>query len=92
MSRKTVSFSVPAKPASVGRPAPDVVIEAHSDDWVSDRHARAEDRPATSAGPSLLLDLAAERGLMEVVALSLLAPFALGFFWLINTMTGRMRF
>ena len=67
------------------------MLEAHSDDWVSDRHARAEDRPAKAAGPSLILDLAAERGLMEVVALSMLAPFALGFFWLVNAMTGRWR-
>jgi len=89
VSRKTVPFSVPAKGAG-SRLAPDVVIEAHSDDWVSDRHARAEDRP--TAAPSLILDLAAERGLMEVFALSMLAPFALGFFWLINAMKGRMRF
>jgi hypothetical protein len=68
------------------------VIDAGSDEWVSDRHARAEDRPAKAAGPSLILDLAAERSLMEVFALSMLAPFALGFFWLVNAMTGRVRF
>ena len=90
MSKKTVSFSVPAKPASARRPTTDVVIEAHSDDWVSDRHARGEDRPRAAA--SLVLDLAAERGLMEVFALSMIAPFALGFFWFVNAMTGRVRF
>jgi hypothetical protein len=89
VSRKTVSFSVPARGAG-SRRAPNVVIEAHSDDWVSDRHDRGEDKPA--AAPSLILDLAAERGLVEVFALSLLAPFALGFFWLVNAITGRVRF
>jgi hypothetical protein len=89
VSRKTVSFSVPAKGAGARR-SPDVVIEAHSDDWVSDRHARGEERPRVAA--SLVLDLAAERGLVEVFALSLLAPFALGFFWLVNAITGRVRF
>jgi len=97
VSKKTVPFSVPAKrpasrePAGAARRARGVVIDAGSDDWVSDRHAQAEDRPAKAAGPSLILDLAAERGLMEVVALSMLAPFALGFFWLVNAMTGRWR-
>ncbi len=89
MSKKTVSFSVPARGAGGSRP-PGVVIEAHSDDWVSDRHARGENRKA-AVGPSLLLDLAAERGLIEVFALSMLAPVALGFFWFINAMTGRAR-
>ncbi len=89
MSKKTVSFSVPARTAGA-RPAPDVVIEAHSDDWVSDRHAPRADSPTAVA--SLLVDLAAERGLIEVLALSMLAPVALSFFWLVNAMTGRVRF
>ena len=91
MSKKTVPFSVPAKPASARRPAPDIVIDAHTDDWVSDRHA-GEDRTTHWAGPSLILDLAAERGLTEVFALSMVAPFALGWFWLMNAMAGRVRF
>jgi len=91
VSRKTVSFSVPAKGAG-SRRSPDVVIEAHSDDWVSDRHNRGGEARARPAAPSLILDLAAERGLMEVFALSMLAPLALGFFWLVNAMTGRVRF
>ena len=90
MSKKSVPFSVPAKPASARRLGPDVVIEAHSDDWVSDRHAGG-DRPTHPPGPGLILDLAAERGLMEVVALAMLAPVALGFFWLVNVMGGRVR-
>jgi hypothetical protein len=100
VTRKTVSFSMPAKAASSREPAgagtkrhaPDVVIEAHADDWVSDRHARAEDGPTKALGPGLVIDLVAERGLMEVFALSMLAPFTLGFFWLVNAMAGRVRF
>ncbi len=91
MSKKTVPFSVPANPAGIRRTPADVVIEAHSDDWVSDRHAPG-DRPTHPPAPGLILDLAAERGLMEVVALSMLAPVALGFFWLVNMMTGRVRY
>ena len=87
MSRKSVPFSVSA---GARRPAPDVVIEAHTDDWVSDRHAPG-DRATPAPGPSLVLDLAAERGLMEVVALAMLAPMALGFFWFLNVMAGRVR-
>ncbi len=90
MSRKTVSFSVPAKSASAKRPAPDVMIEAHSDDWVSDRHGGGE-AAARPAAPRLILDLAAERGLTEVFAQSLLAPFTLGWFWLVDAMAGRVR-
>jgi len=59
VSRKTVSFSVPAKGAG-SRRSPDVVIEAHSDDWVSDRHNRGGEARARPAAPSLILDLAAE--------------------------------
>jgi hypothetical protein len=100
VTRKTVSFSVPAKARSssegVGagreRRASDVPIEAHSDDWVSDRRGRGGEAAAHPATPSLMLDLAAERGLTEVFALSVLAPFALGFFWLVNAIAGRVRF
>jgi hypothetical protein len=88
VSKKTVPFSVPARGAGASHPS-GVVIDAHSDDWVSDRHARGENRKAVA--PSLLLDLAADRGLIEVFALSMLAPVALGFFWFINAMTGRVR-
>jgi hypothetical protein len=86
VSRKSVPFSMAAK-----RPAPDVVLDAHSDDWVSDRHARGQ-ASSTGTAPSFILDLAAERGLAEVLVLSLIAPFALGSFWLLNAMAGRVRF
>ena len=90
MSKKTVPFSVPAKSAGARSPASDVVIDAHSDDWVSDRNDRGKDGPAVA--PSLVLDLAAERSLTDVFALSVLAPFALGWFWLMHAMAGRVRF
>ena len=101
MSKKTVSFSVPdqgrgSREPAGGAPkrrAAGVLIEAHADDWVSDRHNHADEAPAKNpAVPGLILDLAAERGLMEVFVLSMLAPFALGFFWLVRAMAGRVRF
>ncbi len=89
MSRKSVPFSVP-EGAGRGRRAPGV-IEAHTDEWVSDRNSGAREK-AGDPNPSLLLDLAAERSLAEVMALSMLAPFALGWFWLMHATTGRVRF
>ena len=94
MSRKTIAFSMPAaarEPAGAGGRAPDIVIDAGSDDWVSDRNIRAEEPRTPAAGPSLILDLAADRSLMEVMALSFFAPFALGWFWWVKALTGRMR-
>jgi hypothetical protein len=90
VSKKTVSFSVPAKSASARRP-PDTLMEAHSDDWVSDRHPHGAVAPPHSARPSLTLDLAAERGLIEALSLSMLTPFALVWFWWVNALTGRAR-
>ena len=90
MSKKTVRFSVPEKAASAKRPAADMIIDAHSDDWVSDRNDR-QDKPERGA-PRLVLDLAAERSLTEVFALSMLAPFALGWFWLMHAIAGRVRY
>ena len=92
MSRKSVPFSVPegaARPGDDRRRAPDV-INAHSDEWVSDRNSGVKDAPGQV--PSLVLDLAAERSLTEVVALCMLAPFTLGWFWLMNAMNGKARF
>jgi hypothetical protein len=67
------------------------VIDAHSDEWVSDRHDGTSETPKHAAAASLVLDLAAERSLSEVFALSMLTPFALGWFWLMNAMSGRVR-
>jgi hypothetical protein len=66
---------------------------AESDEWVRDRDLRLEFEPARTAAAeaSVTLDLAAERNLMEVVSLSFLVPFALGWFWLVNAMSRRYR-
>ena len=48
--------------------------------------------PARSLARSLVLDLAAERSLTEVVALCMLTPVALYWFWLMHAMSGRARF
>ena len=92
MSRKSVPFSVPGgatRPGDDRRRGPGV-INAQSDEWVSDRNNGGKDGPRS--GPSLVLDLAADRTLSEVFALSMLAPFALGWVWLLNAMQGRARF
>jgi hypothetical protein len=96
VSRKSVPFTVPGGaarpdgPAGGRRPAPGV-IEAHSDEWVSDRNDGTKPWDARSAS-GLLLDLAAERTLTEIVVLSMLTPLTLTWFWLINAMSGRARF
>ncbi len=38
-------------------------------------------------GGSVTIDLAADRSLMEAVALSWMTPFALGWFWYVNAIT-----
>jgi len=55
---------------------------------VSDRNSGAQD---AAPGPGLVFDLAAERSLIEIAALGVMIPFALGWFWLTNAMSGRMR-
>ena len=66
------------------------MIEARSDEWVSDRNEAAARTARQRA--DLVIDLAAERSLTEVVARGMLAPLALGWFWLVNAMSGRARF
>ena len=88
MSKKSVAISLPAKtPRAVQTPAP-----SQSEDWVreQDIHA-AEDAMAVRPTARLVLDIAAERSLMEVMTLSALVPFALGWFWLMNAFAGRAR-
>ena len=91
MSRKSVPFTVPngSQPAGGRRPAPRM-IDAHSDEWVSDRNSARDSAASPASG--LLLDLAAERSLTEIVALSLFTPVTLGWFWLMHAMSGRVRF
>jgi hypothetical protein len=50
------------------------------------RQALATAQPP-AAPAALLVDLAAERDVMEVAALSFLLPSALGWFWLRNLVT-----
>jgi len=95
MSKKSVPFFAPegaARPASAAaaRRRGHDEIEARSDEWVSDRNDAANRTARPWA--DLVIDLAAERSLTEVVALSMLAPLALGWFWLMNAMSGRARF
>jgi hypothetical protein len=106
VSKKTVSFSMPTSAARSRKPEP-LALEgpsaspatagffagARPDDWVRDRDLAAGPSPMDDAlaPPCVLLDVAAERSLMEVFSLSFLMPFALGWFWWINALAGRAR-
>jgi hypothetical protein len=74
--------------------ADDAPIAAEPEEWVRDRDLRLEvDPPPPPARESrATIDLAAERNLIEVVSLSFLIPFALGWFWYVNAMNRRTRF
>jgi hypothetical protein len=104
VSRKTIAFSVPAARAaeviansarSRGNGVPD-----RPDAWVRERAlivpANPTELPAFAANPRpadpFVLDLAADRTLPEVFFLSLLTPWALGWFWLLRAMTAKPRF
>jgi len=111
VSKKTVSFAVPAKgvrpreaggtegsPEGARSPSPNAAADAGSDAWVREQDdLAAEPFRMTSAfgevgAATFVIDLAAERSLTEVIGLSILAPFALGWFWLLNAIAGRPRF
>jgi hypothetical protein len=100
VSRKTIAFSMPAKPAAAREAEPpplEVLARPDSDEWVRERDfVAAAPRADGPAGPpgarSVLLDLTAERSLTEVIALAAIAPIALYWFWLVNAMAGRVRF
>jgi hypothetical protein len=64
-----------------------------SDDWVRERDLAAYSGPAPNppATTRLALDLTAEPTLGEVMSLSVLVPFALGWFWFADAMSGRTR-
>ena len=105
MSKKTIAFTMPAaaprarEGESVGTgPAsawpPRSSVPARSDDWVRDRESglEAPAHPDFAAAPArVVLDLSAERTLIEVLSLSFLVPFALGWFWVVNALAGRLR-
>jgi len=103
VSKKTIAFSMPA--AAARAPEPDssdrggpraAAAGAQSDDWVRVRDLPVDPAPAPAsdalAPPRVILDLTAERTLIEVFALSLIVPFALGWFWWVNALAGRARF
>lgn len=79
----------------------DVGPEWTSDEWVRDRAPRDASGPSPDAeapmrarvaiGAGLTIDLAAERSLMEVMALSFAVPFALGWFWSAHALARRER-
>ena len=106
MSKKTVSFSMPTSATRSRKPEPlaldapsaspataSVFAGARPDDWVRDRDlAAGPSQPDDAlAPPRVLLDVAAGRSLMEVLSLSFLVPFALGWFWWVNALAGRAR-
>jgi hypothetical protein len=95
VSRKSAPFTAPGGAAppdgAAGRRRSPEVIDARVDEWVSDRNTCAKESHSRP-GPSLVLDLAAERSLTEIFALSMLTPITLGWFWLMCAMSGRARF
>jgi hypothetical protein len=73
-----------------------VGVSDEPDDWVRDRDLRHEGDPPPTAGQTLrpfavgasvTVNLSADRTLMEAMALSWMAPFAIGWFWYVNAMT-----
>jgi hypothetical protein len=74
--------------------ADDARIVAEPEEWVRDRDMRLEvdPQPPPARAARATIDLAAERSLIEVVSLSFLVPFALGWFWFVNAMNRRARF
>jgi len=93
--RKSVPFSVPNGAPRTGEArggrSPEA-IDAHFDEWVSDRNSGEPRSQQPEDNASFLLDLAADRSLTQVIALSMFAPLALGWFWLKNAIRGRVRF
>jgi hypothetical protein len=100
VSKKTIAFTMPAaaprarEGESVGKERTSrSALPARSDDWVRDRESGpdAPAHPNYAAPARVVLDLSAERTLIEVLSLSFLVPFALGWFWLVNALAGRLR-
>jgi hypothetical protein len=106
VSKKTIAFTMPAsaprsrkqEPVALDEPSrpraePSDFAGARPDDWVRNRDLAADPSPVADAlaPPRVLLEVAAERSLMEVFSLSFLVPFALGWFWFVNAWAGRGR-
>ncbi len=90
LARETAPFAASDVPG-VG----DAGIDKESDKWVRDRDVRLEVDPATAPPfareAGVTIDLAAERSLTQVVSLSFLVPFALGWFWFVKAVNRRIR-
>ena len=99
MSRKTVIFKMPAPDSSrrdealVAEVAQgEIIAPSESDSWVRERELQpvvdlapqAPARLASYAPMSVSFDLAAERNLSQIVALSMAVPPMLGWFWFAN--------
>jgi len=88
LARETAPFAASDVPG-VG----DAGIDKESDKWVRDRDVRLEvdPAPAFAREAGVTIDLAAERSLTQVVSLSFLVPFALGWFWFVKAVNRRIR-
>ena len=72
----------------------DAGTNSKTDEWVRDRPSRDAARPVAgfrgaavarfAFGAGVTINLASERNLMEAMTLSLMVPFALGWFWWLN--------
>jgi hypothetical protein len=76
----------------------DAGSDPKSDQWVRDNAldagpSRIPDPPpkALAPGASMTIDLSAERSLTEAMALSVMLPFTLGWFWWAHAITRRQR-
>ncbi len=90
LSRESASLAASDEPG-----VRDAQNDKESDKGVRDRDVRLKVDPApappSAREASATIDLAAERSLTEVVSLSFLLPFALGWFWFVNAMNRRER-
>jgi hypothetical protein len=78
----------------------DVGPDSKTDEWVRDRAPRGAQTPARESEPppravafgaNVTINLAGERDLAETMMLSLMVPFALGWFWWANVIERRQR-
>jgi len=95
MTGESVAFAPAEERLRDARP------DSKTDEWVRDRPSRGAAGPspapepasirALAIGTSVTINLAADRTLMEVMTLSVVAPFALGWFWWANAIARRQR-
>ena len=95
LTGESVAFAV------AGESRRDAGIDSKTDEWVRDRCSRDAAGPSLvpeplllrppAVGASVTIDLAAERNLTEVMMLSFVVPFTLGWFWFAHAMARRQR-